>query len=363
MDFKSDLANISMDKKLDLHHLVEVYNQKCADILYKHAPLKSKTLKITHIQPWFNDKIKMEILLRRRLEWRWLQVPTQYNLQSFYYQRRHVGNVIKTAPKHHYNEKIAESSHDPKALFRIFNTILRRNDPLPLPPTTCDKTLANDFSNFFVEKIDKIMSFLRSSEPEPDSSEYFKTNYTKKQRTTKFELTTTTAVTELIKKSQAKMCVLDPMSSSLVKEYAAILAPIITQIINKSIDEGTVSENLKNAILKSLLKQQGLALTFGNYHLVSNLLYILKLLEKVVSTQLIDLAETLGYMEPYQSTYHSGHSTATAVLWVKTDILCAYDNKEITCVVLLDLSAAFNTICHETLPNCLKFKFGLGETF
>ena len=92
---------------------------------------------------------------------------------------------------------------------------------------------------------------------------------------------------------------------------------IITQIINKSIDEGTVSENVKNTILKPLLEKQGLALTFGNNHLVSNLSYILKLLEKVVSTQLMDLAETSDNMKPYQSTYHSGHSTETAVLWAK----------------------------------------------
>ena len=128
-----------MDEKLDLHHLVELYNQNLAEILDIHAPVKSKTLKITHIQPCFNDKIKMEMLLRRRLEWRWLQDPTQYNLQSFYYQRRHITNIIKTAQKHHYNEKIAENSHDPKALFRIFNTLIRRNDPLPQPPATCDK--------------------------------------------------------------------------------------------------------------------------------------------------------------------------------------------------------------------------------
>ena len=173
----------------------------------------------------------MEILLWRRLEWTWLQDPTQYNLQSFYYQRRHVANVIKTAPKHHYSEKIAESSHDPKALFGIFNTILRRNNPLPLPLITCDKTLANDFNNFFIEKIDKIMSFLSFSKTRPNSSEYPETNYTTNQRTTKFELTTITAVSELIKKSQAKMCELDPMSSSLVKEYTATLASIITHII------------------------------------------------------------------------------------------------------------------------------------
>ena len=103
-----------------------------------------------------------------------------------------------------------------------------------------------------------------------------------------------------------------------------------------------------------------MALNFGNYHSVSNLSYILKLLEKAVSTQLTDLAETSGNMELYQSAFHSGHSTA--VLWVKSTIIYAFDNKEITCLVLLDLSAAFDTKCHETLLNCLKFRFGLGGT-
>ena len=51
MDFKSDLANISMDEKFDLHHLVEVHNQNLAEILDKHPPLKSKTLKLNHSHP------------------------------------------------------------------------------------------------------------------------------------------------------------------------------------------------------------------------------------------------------------------------------------------------------------------------
>ena len=76
------------------------------------------------------------------------------------------------------------------------------------------------------------MSFLRPIETRSDPSEYLKTNYTTKQRINKFELTISTTVTQLIKKSQAKICELDPMPSSLVKAHAAVLAPIITKIIN-----------------------------------------------------------------------------------------------------------------------------------
>ena len=41
-----------------------------------------------------------------------------------------------------------------------------------------------------------------------------------------------------------------------------------------------------------------------------------------------------------------GISTETALLKVMTDMLAALDNKEITCLVLLDLSIAFDTVSY-----------------
>ena len=61
-------------------------------------------------------------------------------------------------------------------------------------------------------------------------------------------------------------------------------------------------------------------------------------------------------MEPYQSAYRPQHSMETALLKVKTDILKAMDNKEI-CLLLLDLSTAFDIISHELLLNRLKYRF------
>ena len=48
----------------------------------------------------------------------------------------------------------------------------------------------------------------------------------------------------------------------------------------------------------------------------------------------------------------------TALLHVKTDLLNALDNKDITCLVLLDLSAAFDTIKIDYLLNRLHYHFG-----
>ena len=62
--------------------------------------------------------------------------------------------------------------------------------------------------------------------------------------------------------------------------------------------------------------------------------------------QLMNHIHTNNLMEPLQSAYKSCHSTETALLKVKADILKAMDNQEVTCLVVLDLSAAFDTVEH-----------------
>ena len=82
---------------------------------------------------------------------------------------------------------------------------------------------------------------------------------------------------------------------------------------------------------------------------VSNLSFVNKLIEKVVVKQLDDHLKLNDLSETYQSAYRPSHSTETALLRVSNDILQAVDNWKAACLVLLDLSAAFDTTDHQTL--------------
>ena len=75
-------------KKGSLEELLTHYNEMLLRTLNKHAPLHENKCKITHREPWFNDRIKQELVLRRRLECKWLNDQTEYNFQAFYYQRQ-----------------------------------------------------------------------------------------------------------------------------------------------------------------------------------------------------------------------------------------------------------------------------------
>ena len=61
-----------------------------------------------------------------------------------------------------------------------------------------------------------------------------------------------------------------------------------------------------------------------------------------------------------QSAYKQGHSTETALLSIKNEVHLSLARGEPTALVLLDLSAAFDTIDHSTLLECLQRWFGVG---
>ena len=95
---------------------------------------------------------------------------------------------------------------------------------------------------------------------------------------------------------------------------------------------------------------------------ISNLAFSGKLIEHIVADQSISHIDQHNLMEGKQLAYRKFHSTETAPLKVKTDIIKTMDNQEITCLILLDLSAAFDTIDHTILLNRLETTFGIRDT-
>ena len=87
-----------------------------------------------------------------------------------------------------------------------------------------------------------------------------------------------------------------------------------------------IPRDLKRAVVVPLLKKVGLDPDiFKNFRPVSNLNFISKILEKVISQQLVSFLTFNKLLEVVQSAYKKGHSTETTLLRVQNDILLELD--------------------------------------
>ena len=136
----------------------------------------------------------------------------------------------------------------------------------------------------------------------------------------------------------------------------------VANIINISITSAYFPSSIKGALVKHLLKKATLDLIKKNYHSVSNLNFCSKVIKCVVADQLVAHVESNNLMEPTQSAYRANHSIETTILKVKLDIFGSMDKGEVACLVLLDLSAAFDTINHSILLQRLHDRFWICDT-
>ena len=210
-----------------------------------------------------------------------------------------------------------------------------------------------------VKKIDKIMANLKPTSKCPINDKYIEKLYMTTHRIENFTKIPEDIIEKLLKSAPSKSCEMDPFPALLMKTHGHALVPILADIGNQSLQQSEFAQDLKEALIQPLLKKANLDLIHSNYRPVFNLSFISKLIEWVMCQQLGNYIPTTDMSEKLQSAYKAAHSTETAYIKVKNDILMSLDNKQVTCLILLDLSAAFDTVSHKLLLNCLKYCFGI----
>ena len=164
----------------------------------------------------------------------------------------------------------------------------------------------------------------------------------------------------IIKLSPVKSCELDPLPTWLLKECKAELVPLITDIVNMSLRESMFPKSLITALIRPLLKKTGIdSDILKKFRPISNLTFISKVIEKVISGRLNEHLINNSLFDSLQSAYRDKYSTETALIKVQNDILSALDAGSSAILLMLDLSAAFDTIDHDILLSRLCNVYGI----
>ena len=241
--------------------------------------------------------------------------------------------------------------------------LLYRNSDACYPTAKSDTDLACAFADFFMQKIDRLRNEIGRSATELTTISETVQCFSGEMKLQSFKSLTNNEVLRLIKSGTIKSCSLDPLPTSIMTKCCHTLLPMLTRIIHLSLATGEMPEDLKCAMLRPLLKKPTADhKVFANFRPVSNLKYISKLIEKAVAVQLNDHLACNDLHVPFQSAYRSSHSTESALMRVHNDIMISLDNGNCVILVLLDLSAAFDTVNHDLLLSRLEKRFGITGT-
>jgi hypothetical protein len=103
-------------------------------------------------------------------------------------------------------------------------------------------------------------------------------------------------------------------------------------------------------------------MAYKNLRPISNLQFVSKITERAASDQIYNHILANNVFPPLQSAYRKHHSTETALLKVINDIHVNMNNQQVTLLVFLDLSYAFDTVDHDILINRIQTSFGITDT-
>ena len=126
-----------------------------------------------------------------------------------------------------------------------------------------------------------------------------------------------------------------------------------------SIENGQFADVWKCAQVTPLLKKPNLDCEIlKNYRPVANLKFLAKTIERVCASQINDCLSSNNLCSKMQSAYRSCHSIETALLRVYNDLLLTVDQGNEAVLILLDYSAAFDTINHNVFLDRLFHRYG-----
>ena len=335
-------------------------------VLDKHAPLRWKKNIIRPDNPWFSTEISAARRDQRKRERAWMK-NYRRNGSAYRLPRRvarsgsRFVSLLKHARRRYYRVKINECGSDRRSLQKFLDSKLLKKPRVMLPNRECPIALADEFLQYFNSKpadIRKNLSTLTTSIPFVDVGDEVRLD--PECILSQFRAVSEAEVRAIIMASPFKSSELDGLPTPHLKLVLPTLLTSITRLVNISLPSGTFPSTLKLGLIRPLLKNERLdPERLENYRPVSNLSFILKLLERIVLAQLMEHVDAFSRLSPMQSAYRSMHSTETALIRVTNDLLMATDSGCASVLVLLDLSAAFDTVDHDIHLSRIKSRYGI----
>ena len=364
LKYREDISNVQWDCVYNATHVSTAYTafeKALLNVIDNHAPLKRKRIKKKE-SPWVTDYILQLIRDRNKSKQHAKLTKKIDDWKQYKKARNNVTAEIRKAKREHITNKIKTSSSQTGDVWQSLSYVMpKKKSSERILEIERDgkrhrdrKAIAENFNNYFVD-VGKTLQKGISCDNSNNANNV--TNRKSRSSLSTFkEIEEHEALGVIKKMSEKKACGDDDIPMSLIKPIAHLIVKPLTYILNMSIKQNSVPEELKVSRITPIFKG-GDKIVIGNYRPISTLPVFAKIFEKIIFCQLYDYLSKNYLLSNRQSGFRPNHSTTTALLKVTEEWLDSLDRGNLVGIVTLDLKKAFDTVDHCVLLSKLQ---GLG---
>lgn len=332
----------------DVNSKVTILENLINQALDPFAPYKTFTIRKPGGTPWITDEIKEKMDQRDKAKDSFNTTGDTKFLEAFKILKNGVTSMMRKSQIKMFNEEINSKVKSPKDFYKAAKKL----------NVIAEKKLCGNLDNSFTPQ-ELNDCFLSNNNADVDEK-FIDEKITEMYNNTipcihkfSFNAVSELDVIKTVKSISCNSSGVDGINIFVLKLLINRISAVLTHIINISFEHNTFPDRWKKAIIKPIPKIL-IPLKASDFRPISLLTTLSKIIELLAFRQMVHYCNEHCLLDPNQSAYKKFHSTITALLKVTDDILEGIEDFEVSIMIFLDFSKAFDTINHRLLLEKLK---------
>lgn len=368
INFSMEPVAMKINNMTSIEDDFKLFESTIMNTINKHAPLRKATRKEKkmHKKPWMTKAIYKSITTKNKLFKRYISTSKVEAHNKYKKYRNKLNHIILAAKTMHYNNQAIKHRSNPREIWNLINDITQnkrthKREKIQLKENKVvienPSLIANKFNTFFSEIGSKMAKQVKT--PKMPASNQTKSPLHSFQLTNITEDEVVQTIATLNEKKSTKI---DDIPSKFLKYSNILIAPILTKLFNKCINQGIYPECLKIAQIIPIYKRKNSKFECTNYRPISMLSQLSKIFEKLIAKRITHYLMKFNLLTDCQFGFREGYSTNTAIIDIYDELLSNRDKKMHTCAIFLDFQKAFDSVDHRILLTKLEKIFGIRGT-
>ena len=313
-------------------------------------------------KPWILPWLEDACCRKNKAYYEKITNPSSENNDKYVKLKKFTEKHVKLAKKKFYSEYFEKHQTDSKAQWQVINSLLNRNKKrvqidkirdIDGNVATAPQAIADKFNNYFANIAGKLKSKIPQNMG--DACQFMDGITSNSIYLTP---TNSTEISQIIDELKVKATAdINIASIKAANNSTPKFSETIADIINRSLIEGVFPSLLKTAKVVPVHKG-GAKINIENYRPISLLSAISKIYEKVMYTRVYEFLSLNNILIENQFGFRKGRSCEQALLTAQNEISISLSKKQISLLILIDFSKAFDMVDHDVLLEKL-YRYGI----